>query len=222
MYTALNLPDPLPDVLTRPRMEGSGRRRRIGEHAIDPEALRHFNELLERIDLGQAATRRIPLDSDQIASAARDLEASPRQGRAPPCIRQRMRRAALIDLMLSDPDWQPTGTPAQTAAAVVEYLRGSQRLIPKEIPVVGHLDDAIVVEEAWRMVAEEVADYLDFCRLRHIEAALRGELRRRRFGFTRAQWQDAARAEAAWIAHCHRVGSDRYLPEWSGSRFRVA
>lgn len=221
MYTALKSPEPLPDVLVRQRHEGAARRRRIGDHEIDPEALHHFNELLERLDL-ETEPKRSPLDSDQIASAARDLAAFPRQGRAPPCIQQRMRRAAALDLMLGDPDWQPAESPARTAAAVVEYLRAPQRLIPKSIPVVGHLDDAILVEQAWRMVAEEVASYLDFCRLRHIEAALRGELRRRRFGFTRAQWQEAARAEAAWIEHCQRVGLARYLPEWSSNRFRVA
>lgn len=220
MYTALKSPEPLPDVLVRPQMDGSGRRRRIGEHAIDPDALQHFNELLARLEFDQASGR-TPLNSDQLASAARDLEASPRHGRAPRCIQQRMRRAAAIDLMLADPDWQPSGSPAETAATVVEYLRGARRLLPKSLPVVGHLDDAIVVEQAWRAVAEEIADYLDFCRLRHIEAALRGELRRRRFGFTRAQWQDAARAEAAWIAHCQRVGGARYLPERADSRFQI-
>jgi len=60
--------------------------------------------------------------------------------------------------------------------------------------------DAIVVEAAWPSLAEEVRQYLAFCRIRHVEATLRGEIHRH-FGFTREQWQAAARAEAGFRVH---------------------
>ena len=204
---------PLPQALHQHR-EGANRRRRIGDYEIDPDALRHFNELLERIDL-----RHPPLDPDQVATAARELAASSQPSRWPGCILQRMRRAAAIDRMLGDPEWTPEEA-AEAAALVVAYLHDDRPLIPNSVPMVGRLDDVIVVEASWPLIAQEVRDYLDFCRLRRIEAALRGE-RRPYFGFTREAWRAAREAEARWVAHRHGVNLSRYADQYPEPRFRI-
>ena len=214
MNVALNL-TPLPSALSQPRVNGLGRRHLIGDYDIDRAALRHFNDLLEYLDLHQT-----PLDCDQVASAARELVDRNREGVAPRCIQQRMRRGAAVDLMLKDPDWETVEAAATRAVVLVDYLRGSGTLIPHAMPVVGRLDDAIVVEAAWPSLVEEVRQYLAFCRIRHVEATLRGEIHRH-FGFTREQGQAAARAEAGWIAHCQRVGHDSYLMRDPTPGFRV-
>jgi hypothetical protein len=206
---------PLPEVLDHPRMDVAHRRYRIGDHQIDPDALEHFNELLERLDLA-----RPPLDRDQVASAARELAALSQPARWPECVLQRMRRAAAIDRMLGDHEWEVMPSSAEVAAMVIDYLRGNHPLIPNTVPVVGRLDDVILVEASWPTVAQEVRDYLDFCRVRRIEAALRGEPRPY-FGFTREAWRDAARAEADWIAHTHRVSTSRYANPFPEVRFQV-
>ena len=83
------------------------------------------------------------------------------------------------------------------------------------MPKVGRLDDAIVVDAAWKRLAPEVRNYLDFCRLRQVERELgNGE------GFDRAEWELARRAEAEWIEHCRRVSGNSYLTE-SPAHFRV-
>ena len=207
---------PLPQALQHQHRPGQGRRHRVLEHEIDREALRHFNDLLEYLDLPQA-----PLDSDQVATAARELLESTRGGSAPRCIQQRMRRAAAIDLMAEDPDWELGHAAAVRAKlVVVDYLHGSFDLIPRSVQVVGRLDDAILVEAAWPSLASEVGEYVAFRRLRHVEALLRGESRTH-FGFTRALYRDAAQAEAAWIAHCQRVDQETYLPRGTIPAFRI-
>ncbi|MGH8076109.1 MAG: hypothetical protein ACREPE_02125 [Lysobacter sp.] len=219
MHPAVSLLDPLPSALRQSRVDGLGRRHRIDGHEIDRDGLQHFNELLQYLQLSQA-----PLDSDQVASAARELIDGIRYGDAPRprCIQQRMRRGAAINLMLDDADWE-TRDPAAIRAmwVVVDYLRGGVDLIPNAMPVIGRLDDAIVVDAAWPALETEVRQYLEFCRLRHVEADLRGETRRH-FGFTGKHWQDAARAEMEWIAHCARVGHETYLSEGPNPHFRVA
>ena len=215
MNVPLNTLSPLPSALSQPRVNGVGRRHLIGDYDINRDALRHFNDLLEYLDLHQT-----PLDCDQVASAARELVDRNREGVAPRCIQQRIRRGAAVDLMLKDPDWETVAAAATRAVLLVDYLRGSGTLIPHAMPVVGRLDDAIVVEAAWPSLAEEVRQYLAFCRIRHVEATLRGETHRH-FGFTREQGQAAARAEAGWIAHCQRVGHDSYLRSGAPAGFRV-
>ena len=210
----LNTPlTPLPQALHE-RRDGANRRRRIGDHELDPDALRHFNELLERIDL-----RHPPLDPDQVASAARELAATSRPSSWPRSILQRMRRAAAIDRMLADPEWTPEDA-AEAAALVVAYLHEDHPLIPNSVPLVGRLDDVIVVEASWPLIAQEVRDYLDFSRLRRIEAALRGEPRPY-FGFNREAWRAARDAEARWIAHRHGVNLSRYADQYAEPRFRI-
>lgn len=206
---------PLPSALDHPPLENPRRRHHIGDHDPDPHALQHFNDVLRYLEFPQA-----PLDCDQLASAARELVDGTRHGVAPRCIQQRMRRGAAIDLMVDDPDWETHDGTAVRAGMVAHYLRGNTDLIPNAMPVVGRLDDAIVVEAAWPSLVTEIREYLAFCRLRHEEATLRGETRRH-FGFTREQWQAAARAEAEWIAHCQRVDQESYLARESVSGFRI-
>ena len=216
MNSILHHPDPLPTVLRQSPANGLRRRQRIGEYRIDHDALRHFNMLLQRLHLRQA-----PLECDQVASAARELVDRSREGQAPRCIQQRMRRAAAINVMAEDPDWEVAYAAALRAELVViDYLRGGFDLIPRTVRVVGRLDDAILVDAAWPSLAAEVRDYVAFRRLRQVEAMLRGE-NRTHFGFTRKQYQDAALAEAAWIAHCERVDQLSYLPRDATLAFRI-
>src|SRR5690606_2900637 len=105
------------------------------------------------------------------------------------------------------------------ASRVVGYVRGHDDLIPDQLPRVGRLDDAIVIDTAWPLLAAEVDEYLDYRRLRRIEAQLRG-CTTRDFGFTREQCQQAFRAEAALAAHQRSVREHSYLPA-STSRFQV-
>lgn len=210
---------PLPEVLHQPRPDGIRRRRHIGDVELDPDAIRHFNELLEQLDLHQP-----PLDCDAVASAAREL-ADPQPQHTPACILQRMRRAAAIDRMLDDHGWEMLSRSQQIAASVVQYLRGDEHVIPNTLPVVGRLDDAILVEASWPDVAQEVRDYLHFCRLRRLEAVLRGEPApyiRPRFAFTREDWKAAAAAEVRWIEHRLRVSGSRYADQSPAPRFHVS
>lgn len=206
---------PLPQVLHEQRPEGARRRLRIGEHRIDPEALWHFNELLRRLDLDSP-----PLECDQVVSAARELAAIANARRWPECIYQRMRRAAALDRMLFDREWDVRNQPGEAAAEVVTYMHGNRHVIPNSVPIVGRLDDVILVDASWPAVWQEVRDYLDFCRLRRIEAALRREPDCH-FGFTREAWQEAARAEARWIEQCHRINRSHYAGVDATPRFRV-
>lgn len=207
---------PLPLVLEHPRGDGLGRRHHVLDHELNRDALRNFNQLLEYLDRPQA-----PLDTDQIASAVRELVDSADNGTVPRCIQQRMCRAAAIDMMAEDPDWEVAYAAAIRAELIVfDYLHDSLDLIPKAAPVIGRLDDAILVDAAWPSLASEVRDYLEFRRLRHVEALLRGETRTH-FGFTRKQYQEAALAEAEWIAHCERVDQQSYVPRDATPTFKV-
>jgi uncharacterized membrane protein YkvA (DUF1232 family) len=209
MNTSVQNPHPLPDVLYR-APDRFGRRHRIDGHEIEEAELDRFNELLVRLDC-----RRPPLARDQLASAARHV-AEEAGNRAADCIRERMRRAGAIDLMLRDAAWDVAEAAAAPAGLVVRYVRDRDDLIPDALPKVGRLDDAIVVDAAWTVLAGEVLQYLDFCRVRQVERGL-GNAN----GLDRAEWERARLAELRLLEHHRRVGGSSYLHEAGREGFHV-
>lgn len=205
--------NPLPAALLPRSAPHPVRRHLVDDYPLDAGAVERFNQLLARF-------QHAPLDLDQLATAARELPRPKAAGRAPGCIEQRLKRATSIGLMIGDPAWEPANDAVVPAALVMDYVRSRRDLIPDDLPRIGRLDDAIVIDAAWPRLADEVASYLDYCRVRRIEAELRG-CDITQFTFGRADWEQARRAEAAWIAHTRTSGRCSYLPSPPPEHFRV-
>ncbi|GAB2620597.1 YkvA family protein [Novilysobacter erysipheiresistens] len=188
------------------------RRRTVGGFSIPQMEVDRFNAFL--LQLGRTGT---PLQRDQLATAAREL--CDRNIRSAPGIGPRMRRAAAAALMLADPAWEARAEAAALASLVVGYVHARNDLFPDDLPGFGRLDDAIVIDTAWPRLADEIADYLDYRRVRQIEARLRG-CSRNDFGFGRDQWEQAFRAEAALAEHQRQARTRSYLPA-SIPRFHI-
>lgn len=203
--------NPLPSILVTP-FEGPTRRRCINGFQLSTAEVDRFNAFLARVG-GQT------LETDQLASAGRELCRPGHPMASPPCIRQRLRWIAAVEQLLGDPQWQPANEATETASAIVDYARSRDDLIPDWLPMVGRLDDAIVVEAAWPVLAAEVDDYLDYTRVRSQEARMRGRTPSD-FAFTRADYEQV-RFEAAVLAeHERRIRESSYLPT-SAPMFRV-
>jgi uncharacterized membrane protein YkvA (DUF1232 family) len=215
MYAQIATLQPLSAALQSPAwtsLNRPARRHFVGGFLLEAEALAHFNQLLVRL-------HHFPLDCDQLATASRELGRSA-DGRRPASIEQRLQLASAVDRMITDATWQPASEAVEPARVVMDYVHGDHDLIPDSVPLVGRLDDAILIDAAWPQLAGEVDCYLDYCRVRAIEAELRG-CAVGGFAFTREDWQQARRAEAGLIAHCRRVGEDSYLPSPAAACFRV-
>lgn len=203
----------LPAALSPQSIPHPARRYLIDDFKLEAGAIERFNQLLARF-------QHAPLEPDQIATAARGLPWPKADGRAPGCIEQQLKRATSIGLMIDDPAWQPANDAAAPAGLVMDYVRSRRDLIPDDLPRVGRLDDAIVIDAAWPRLADEVACYLDYCRIRRIEAELR-ECEVSQFTFGRAEWEQARRAESAWVEHCRACGQHSYVPAPPPRHFRV-
>ena len=218
MYAQAPFLAPIANALLPPAGQPSrhpARRHLVGDYPVDQAALDHFNHLLAKL-------HHVPLACDQLATAARELIDQPSTAaRYPGPIAQRLELAGRIDRMVADHDWTPDHQAAEAAHLVADYLHGTDMLIPASVPAVGHLDDAILVDAAWPQLADEVACYQDYCRLRAIEAELRG-CEAESMPFSRDDWQRARVLEAELIAHCRRSGSCSYLPGQGPALFRVS
>lgn len=191
------------------------RRRRMGALLVDEPALQLFNDALQSAD-----PLHRQLSADQICSAARRLyeQASPLP--VPESIFERLRWLALLHTMQVDDDWEIQSDAATPADTVLRYFFQRDDLIPHNAPVIGHLDDAILTDAAWPTLVPEVTDYLDYRRLRRLEAELRG-LRPAQFHFNRNDWLEARDGEARWKEHLRRQGLGRYAETPVVDLFRV-
>jgi hypothetical protein len=197
MNTVYAIPEPLP--LSLPTGKPHARRQQVSGLKLEDAALLAFNGQLQAID---AQAPRV--DADQVASLARWLQDLP-QDKAEATIALRMARADSLAQMLDDPDWQIPEAIAARGRHLVAALRGSENLIPDAMPLVGHLDEALMVELCWAGFAGEVGDYLDFRRFRRDQAfrGSRDELR--------TAWESACVARASEMLHRHEVRARGYV-----------
>ena len=151
----------------------------------------------------------------QIEDLARWLRELP-TATAEATINLRLARAESLRRMLDDPYWSLPEGLAERGRRLLDYVNRLDDLIPDDVPLFGHLDDALLVELSWSEFAGEVQDYLDyrrFCR----DNPVRGDGDERR-----AQWEAACLAKAGAIIHRQQVRARGYArPEPLSRPFRV-
>lgn len=107
-------------------------------------------------------------------------------------------RVHLLRSLLADRDWTQSPILRARLQHAAALLRNA---------------DAHPLDEAtWLLVADETARYLDFRRLRSLEAQLQG-CAPDALHYTRADWEAARTAEAALESHLRHVRFSSYVPE---------
>lgn len=197
-------------ALRLPPESTDSRRRQVGVIALGEGAVQRFNALLSQLDPN--APR---VSADQLVTLARWLQEQPRE-QAVALLSERLARAEQLRRMLNDSDWDVGADTRERARMLISYLQEVDDLIPDDLPLVGHLDDALLVELSWAAFADETLDYGDYCRFRAVERP-RGSPHERRLA-----WETACLAEAALRQQRRQVRNRHYvvapvLPD----RFRV-
>ena len=137
-------------------------------YPLDPARVAEFNAIIQSVAPGAP-----PVDANLIAEMARELVGeNGREGMA--SIVRRLDQARSLESMAADAAWRLPGPDAERVDTVMSYLERKDDLIPDEVPVLGMLDDAMLVELAQRALKREIEDYADFCRFREAEAKARG------------------------------------------------
>lgn len=127
--------------------------------------LRAFNQCAQRIAPGTPA-----LGAEQIAGAARRLARAIGQGNESRFIQIRMRRAGEVRAVLMDPGWTVDPGVVGRMQDLIGYLDGPVELVPMDVPGVGGLDRALLVDLSMEGLRAELDEYADFCRYRAAEA----------------------------------------------------
>jgi uncharacterized membrane protein YkvA (DUF1232 family) len=123
--------------------------------------LKHFRRELRRAreSVGIA-------DDEEILGAAADLVGALRGTELPDFVTARLERLELLLAMMVDADWELDEQERSPVLSALAYLCDPEDIIPDNIPGIGLLDDAVMIELAFRELRHEIDAYEDFCRYR--------------------------------------------------------
>jgi uncharacterized membrane protein YkvA (DUF1232 family) len=153
---------------------------------LGEDDLKHF-----RLIMQQARTTAARIAPEDIVAAAEDLLASIGPGGAPSFVAERLRKLRLLIDMLSDIEWRLPHREADRVLSALAYFADPDDLIPDDIPGLGFLDDAIMIELICRELKHEIEAYQDFCEFRRRIQGKAGKGTR----VSREDWLENRRAE---------------------------
>lgn len=89
----------------------------------------------------------------------------------PDFVGERFQRLRILIGMLMDKEWDLDGDERKNVVNALAYFANPHDLIPDGVPVLGFIDDAIMVELVAQELQHEIEAYNDFCAFRASEAA---------------------------------------------------
>jgi hypothetical protein len=154
---------------------------------ISDEDLPFFMEAMQR-----AEQRAAGKSAQQILDDASKTFADSHNQRMPGFVRTRLASVVNLIAMAGDEGWGLAADDRSRIVAALTYFADPEDLIPDNIPVLGFLDDAIMIDVVERVLQPEIEAYADFCEFRSDEAGRR-DADVSKLG--REDWLEARRAE---------------------------
>ena len=140
--------------------------------------LQFFREALKQ---SRAAVR--DAEESEIIEAIRDVLDEIRANEPlPDFVEQRIPTLEAMIQMLVDDDWRLPADERERLLATFVYFADPEDILPDDIPVIGYLDDVIILELVARELVHVLEAYADFCTYRdnfeqergkNIDAAIR-------------------------------------------------
>ena len=115
------------------------------------------------------------LDADTVIGNARTLLAEVWQSDTSDFIRERMNRMETLIGMVVDSGWGLENEDRMRVLEALAYFSEPEDLIPDDIPGLGFLDDAIMIEMVSRELKHEIQAYRDFWVFRAAESSRLGQ-----------------------------------------------
>ena len=134
------------------------------------------------------------LSAQQVTDAAKKLLADSAGVQVPAFIAERLSKLDAMISMVHDSGWALPEEDKQRVLSALTYFADPKDVIPDTVPVLGFLDDAIMIELCVRELKHELDAYDDFCDFRNAEAERLG-VDPASHELQRADWLEGRREE---------------------------
>lgn len=159
------------------------------------------------------------LDAVSIVGAARELLVNTGSAELPDFITTRLKQLDTMIEMVEDAGFGLPEEDRGNVLAALAYFASPDDILPDDLPVLGFLDDAIMIELCVRELQHEIEAYRDFRRWRDNEATRRGESKAGLM-LNRVEWAETRRVET--IERMHKQRNESYSSgSWSPVLFKV-
>ena len=101
------------------------------------------------------------LSEDEILAKARDAIGEVRATKVPKFVQERIEKVESLIAMLEDAEWDIDAERKNVLSALA-YFADPEDMIADDIPVLGYIDDAIMIELVVRDLTHEIEAYADF------------------------------------------------------------
>ena len=132
---------------------------------IGDEDLKHF-----RGEMRKARSAAREAGSETIIAAADELLEKVRLVDPPEFVRDRLGKLATLIAMVKDERWAIPRDVRTRVLDALAYFVQPQDMIPDDVPVLGFLDDAIMIELIVRELRHDIAAYEEFSRFGRLNA----------------------------------------------------
>lgn len=149
--------------------------------------LQHFREVMEK-----SREANSHLSAEQIVDQASKLLEQINASNASNFIRNRTNILETLIGMVVDKGWGMAEEDRKRVVQALSYFSESDDLIPDDIPGLGFLDDAIMIELVARELKHEIQAYRDFVVYRAAESSRKGG---EAGGLERADWLEERRQQ---------------------------
>ena len=136
---------------------------------LEDEDLAYFRDNMQ-----QALKRAAALPAEEILRVASERILDTRSAKLPNFVEERVLKVRALIEMLGDEEWDLPAAERKNVLAALVYLSEPEDLIPDEVPVLGYVDDAIMIELVVKELKPEIDAFLDFCRYRDAAHARTG------------------------------------------------
>ena len=159
------------------------------------------------------------LSSQEITDAASKLLQDGKDNKLPAFISDRLSKIDSMVSMVNDAGFGMEEADKKRVLACLTYFANPKDIIPDNVPVLGFLDDAIMIELVVRELQHEVEAYDDFVIYREDEARRRG-VDPSTLKTERVEWAEARRLELLSRMKSRRSSSYSSSSGWRPSLFK--
>ncbi|CAN5209788.1 hypothetical protein BH24PSE2_BH24PSE2_02130 [soil metagenome] len=151
---------------------------------LGDEHLEYFRHIMRETREGARAR-----SYHEILQAAEDLLKKAASHNAPDFVANTLEKLEVMLAMVRDEEWQLPEEEVTRVMHALAYFADPEDLIPDDVPGIGQLDDAIMVELVSRELKGELDAYADFCAFRSTQEEIR-----------RAEGESAPVTRDDWLA----------------------